>query len=59
MMMIDTWIDHGMDTQQVVNAIGLKNKHNKVIGVAHSVGGTAMYVDDQMDHRGCSVLTCA
>lgn len=51
MMMIDTWIDHGMDTQQVVNAMGLKNKHNKVIGIAHSVGGTAMYVDDQMDRR--------
>lgn len=41
---IDTWFDHGMDTQQVVKAMGLREKHNKVIGIAHSVGGTAMYV---------------
>ncbi|KAJ8655284.1 hypothetical protein O0I10_008972 [Lichtheimia ornata] len=46
-----TWIDHGMDTQQVVNAMGLKNKHNKVIGIAHSVGGTAMLLAEFM-HPG-------
>ncbi|KAI7877493.1 alpha/beta-hydrolase [Lichtheimia hyalospora FSU 10163] len=46
-----TWIDHGMDTQQVVSAMGLKQKHNKVIGVAHSVGGTAMLLAEFM-HPG-------
>lgn len=41
---IDGWLDNAMDTVQVINEMGLKKNYDKVIGVGHSFGGSAMWV---------------
>ena len=39
---LDSWFDHGMDTIQLIEELELKENYNKVIGVGHSFGGSAM-----------------
>ncbi|KAG2222607.1 hypothetical protein INT45_008726, partial [Circinella minor] len=39
-----SWFDHGMDTLQLIEELELKENYNKVIGVGHSFGGSAMII---------------
>ncbi|KAI7885233.1 alpha/beta-hydrolase [Lichtheimia hyalospora FSU 10163] len=40
----DGWLDNAMDTVQVIKEMGLKKNYDKVIGVGHSFGGSAMII---------------
>ncbi|KAI9268078.1 Alpha/Beta hydrolase protein [Phascolomyces articulosus] len=43
-----SWYDHAMDTIQVIEELELKENYNKVIGVGHSFGGSAMILAEFM-----------
>ncbi|KAI9492137.1 Alpha/Beta hydrolase protein [Zychaea mexicana] len=46
-----SWFDHAMDTMQLIEEMKLKENYDKLIGVGHSFGGSAMILAEFMNPK--------
>jgi hypothetical protein len=55
---IVSWQDHASDLRQVIDELDLKTPDTQLIGIGHSVGATATYVNVIEINQPISLRNC-